>query len=93
MEQINTTQEETIQQTDIIIIIKRLMKENKVTQTAMAQELGISKQSLHQRLASNADLKFEQVVNMLDVMGYQIHIRRKPSENSQNLENADQAAV
>lgn len=84
MIQVETSREETILRTDIITIIKGLMKENKVTQTAMAQELGVSKQSLHQRLASNADLKFEQVVEMLGVMGFQLLIRRKPTEQKAN---------
>ena len=59
--------------------IIELMEAEKVNKTELAKNIGMSRQSLHQYLTRKPEaIRFDVVSNILDKMGYEIKIVKKP---------------
>lgn len=57
--------------------IKRLMKENGVTQTSMAQAIGKKRPNDVSARLNSKNLTFNNAIEMLSVMGYEVVIQKR----------------
>lgn len=57
--------------------IIELMEAEKVNQTELAKRLGSDRKNLNQTLRRNKDIKYGQVVEILDKLGYKVQIVKK----------------
>ena len=57
--------------------IIELMETEKVNQTELAKRLGSDRKNLNQTLRRNKDIKYGQVVEILDKLGYKVQIVKK----------------
>ena len=57
--------------------IIEIMEKEKVSQTELAERMNINRKSLNQTLRRNQDIKFDQVVEILDHLGYSVNIEKR----------------
>lgn len=61
------------------VIISEIMEEKKLNNTRLANDVGMSRQSLHQIMSRNPDgMKLNTFQKILEVMGYEIKVVKKP---------------
>lgn len=65
-------------------IIKKAMSADKITQKELAQAVGLkSQQAIGNLLARDRDMFLDGFVKMLDVMGYEVIVRKKLGETEE----------
>lgn len=61
------------------VIISEIMEEKKLNNTRLANDVGMSRQSLHQIMSRNPDgMKLNTFQKILEAMGYEIQVVKKP---------------
>lgn len=61
------------------MIISEIMEEKKLNNTKLANDVGMSRQSLHQIMSRNPDgMKLNTFQKILEAMGYEIKVVKKP---------------
>ena len=57
--------------------ILEIMEQEKVSQTELAERLNSNRKNLNQTLRRNQDIKFSQVVEIFDKLGYDVKIEKR----------------
>lgn len=57
--------------------ILEIMEAEKVSQTELAERLNSNRKNLNQTLRRNQDIKFSQVVEIFDKLGYDVKIEKR----------------
>ena len=65
---------------DAAAIIKKLMADEKVTQTELANRLGILRQNVNQMLTRSKEMKYKSFRNMVAALGYEIFLTKKSED-------------
>ena len=61
------------------MVISEIMEEKKLNNTKLANDVGMSRQSLHQIMSRNPDgMKLNTCQKILEAMGYEIKVVKKP---------------
>ncbi len=61
------------------MVISEIMEEKKLNNTKLANDVGMSRQSLHQIMSRNPDgMKLNTFQKILEAMGYEIKVVKKP---------------
>ena len=68
-------------------IIKDCLAQKGLNQSNLADALGTSKQRVSQKVSTNADIKFQEVVEFLDSVGYDLVIKDRESEFEMAVKN------
>lgn len=63
-------------------IILQALKNDSVSQTELAEMLGVSRQSVNSRI--NTDMRCSSFFNMAEVLGYEIHLVKKYASPKNN---------
>lgn len=64
---------------DVKNVLKQAMKESKITQKQLAEELGIKSQSAISDKLNRGTMSIATFIEMLDIMGYELIVRKKSS--------------
>ena len=63
------------------VAIKALMEEKQIASTRIAEQMGMSRQSLNQYLTRKPEsLRLDVFQGILDILGYELQIVKKPEE-------------
>lgn len=57
--------------------IKEILREQKMSQTSLAEKMGITRQAINQELNRNTSIKYDKFRSMADALGYEVVVRAK----------------